>query len=91
MEAGGVDPGEGGGGMTYGCTCGRNPATWMIVHWRCNYSAFNGYRHTPSDYSLVTCLKCRRSWRTKAAYTNTLPVLTNIQRERWSQGTLISV
>jgi hypothetical protein len=40
---------------------------------RCNYSAFNGYRRTPSDYSLVGCKTCGISWRTKAAYVDGLP------------------
>jgi hypothetical protein len=34
----------------------------------CNYSAFNGYHWTPSDYSEVRCSECRTSWRTKARY-----------------------
>ena len=38
-----------------------------------NYSAFNGYRWTPSDYSQVACTDCGATWRTKAAYVDTLP------------------
>ena len=75
----------------YGCTCLPAERTWVIVRWRCNYSAFNGYRHTPSDYSLVACLKCERSWRTKAAYVSTLPILTENQRQEWNQRTLKSL
>lgn len=33
-----------------------------------NYSAFNGYRFTPSDYSSVRCLTCGQSGRTNAAW-----------------------
>ena len=39
----------------------------------CNYSAFNGYHRTPSDYSGVSCRGCGKCWRTKAAYVNALP------------------
>jgi hypothetical protein len=39
----------------------------------CNYSAFNGYHFTPSDYSAVQCLTCGASWRTKAKYVSDLP------------------
>lgn len=49
-------------------------------HWRvrvrnANYSAFNGGRRTPSDYSALTCTLCGGSWRTKAAYVDELPDL----------------
>lgn len=75
----------------HGCTCPISPrSSWVVVHWRCNYSAFNGYRHTISNYSLVSCLKCHRSWRTKAAYVNSLQVLTGTQVSMWSRGTLIT-
>jgi hypothetical protein len=45
---------------------------WFVYKRFCNYSAFNGYRYTPSDYSSVCCPKCHRVWRTKAAYINEL-------------------
>jgi hypothetical protein len=55
-------------------TCGReHRASWVVVHRHCNYSAFSGYRYTPSDYSLVTCEDCGRRWRTKAEYVTALP------------------
>jgi hypothetical protein len=47
--------------------------TWVVVHRKCNFSAFSGYRRTPSDYSLVLCTACGRRWRTKALYVDTLP------------------
>lgn len=60
-----------------GCTC---PGTrdekiknWVVVHYRCNYSAFSGYKRTTSDYSAVKCLKCLSRWRTKADYVLLLP------------------
>jgi hypothetical protein len=48
---------------------------WAVVQRRCNHSAFNGYRRTPSDYSLVVCTAsgCTGAWRTKAAYVQALP------------------
>lgn len=46
---------------------------WRVVHRRCNYSAFNGYRRTSSRYSLLVCLTCERRWRTAAGYVETTP------------------
>ncbi len=63
-------------------------ANWVVVHYGCNHSSFNGNRWTPSQYSLVACLKCRGSWRTKAHYVFTLPNLTERERAAWAQGTL---
>lgn len=40
----------------------------VVIDRLCNYSAFNGYRYTPSDYSAVLCTTCGASWRTKAAW-----------------------
>ncbi len=63
---------------SYACNCHRRYAVdfrekfWRIVHFMCNYSAFNGYRRTSSDYSCVRCLNCGRYWRTKAGYVYTL-------------------
>ena len=33
---------------------------------RCNFSAFNGYKYTPSRYSGVRCRSCNWPWRTLA-------------------------
>jgi hypothetical protein len=41
---------------------------WVVVDRYCNYSAFNGYHRTYSDYSGLKCLSCGQPWRTKAAY-----------------------
>ena len=61
------------------CRCGNRDA-WRVVHYRCNYSAFNGYHYTPSDYSAVGCLTglggCGARWRTKAQYVNYLRRVT---------------
>lgn len=60
------------------CTC---PGTrkermknWQVVVYKANYSAFNGYAYTPSDYSQVCCTGtgCNGAWRTKAPYVNEL-------------------
>lgn len=39
-----------------------------VVDRYCNYSAFNGYHRTPSDYSRVECQDCGTHWRTRAAW-----------------------
>ncbi len=41
---------------------------WIVYKRNCNYSAFNGYHYTPSDYSALQCHSCRAIWRTKANY-----------------------
>lgn len=59
------------------CRCGNRTA-WYVVTYRGNFSAFNGYRFTPSDYSEVTCRVvqggCGARWRTKAKYVDSLPM-----------------
>lgn len=45
---------------------------WVVWQRKCNHSAFNGYKYTPSDWSSVACNQCRCSWRTKAKYVNKL-------------------
>lgn len=59
---------------TDGVTCREQShrPRWVVVHRRCNYSAFSGYHFTPSDYSLVACSECGKRWRTKALYVNEL-------------------
>jgi hypothetical protein len=49
------------------CTC-IDISGWRVWHRHCNYSAFNGYRETPSNYSRMICLNCAANWRTKAQY-----------------------
>lgn len=48
--------------------CLAKPELWRVVDRHCNYSAFNGHRYTPSDYSFCKCTKCGHGWRTKADY-----------------------
>lgn len=60
------------------CTCGRkrgDHSDLKVVMYRRNYSAFNGYHYTPSDYSEVRCTRPGYigRWRTKAAYVEGLP------------------
>lgn len=56
------------------CTCKvKDRKNWRVSAYRCNYSAFNGYARTPSQYSGLYCTKCRGVWRTKAAYVDELP------------------
>lgn len=57
---------------TMACMAGHR-AWWWCYQYRCNFSAFNGYHQTPSDYSGVKCEHCGRRWRTKAAYVEGLP------------------
>lgn len=45
---------------------------WVVDAYRCNHSAFNGHRYTPSAYSAVSCTVCGYGWRTKAAYVEKL-------------------
>lgn len=61
-----------------GCRCeDHSREGWRIVHYRSNYSAFNGYKYAPSAYSLVQCLTCGARWRTKAAYVEMLERMTH--------------
>lgn len=65
------------------CKCGEHkkpPAQrrWVVLQRYCNYSAFSGYRYTPSDYSCLQCHVCGTVWRTKAAYVSTLPNGSNL-------------
>lgn len=40
--------------------------------YKCNYSAFSGYKYTASAYSAIQCLECGSRWRTRAAYVDEL-------------------
>lgn len=56
---------------------------WRVVDRHCNYSAFNGYHRTPSDYSKLLCLFCWRVWRTKGQYADVLPELSEAEYDEW--------
>jgi len=63
--------------VSFSCNCAerKKPVTernWIVVNRECNYSAFSGYRWTPSRYSLVHCRECRALGRTKAKYVDQL-------------------
>lgn len=63
--------------QTLGCRCEpKHRWRWAVIVRNGNYSAFNGYRFTPSDYSSVVCLPrrdgCGAVWRTNARYVATL-------------------
>lgn len=71
------------------CNCGERlisleERNWVIQDYKCNYSAFNGYRRTPSDYSCILCKTCGRSWRTKAKY---VEKLREIEGRKWKDRT----
>lgn len=66
----GSDRGQGRGG----CTDRKvHRPSWYVTVRNANYSAFNGGRRTPSEYSEVRCPLCSARWRTKAAYVDELP------------------
>jgi hypothetical protein len=64
----------------FACTDKSHKGTWAVMVRNANYSAFNGYHYTPSDYSLVHCGTCDASWRTKAGYVSTLPDAPRAER-----------
>ena len=59
--------------MSGGAACTAKGHRHVVVDRRCNYSAFNGYRRTPSRYSLIRCMDTGTFWRTAAAYVDALP------------------
>lgn len=67
------------------CRCGKREL-WRVWTRNGNYSAFNGYRFEPSDYSEVACELelggCGARWRTKARYVAELPDSEVAQRLR---------
>ena len=59
--------------------CDRN---WVIVNYKCHFSAFSGYHCTASDYSTVKCLACGAVGRTKAKYVDKLRCATDEEAMR---------
>lgn len=70
------------GGQACTCWVQIHGKRWAVTQRRCNHSAFNGYRETPSAYSEVVCLNCHARWRTKAAYVDALPDATSEEHIR---------
>lgn len=63
------------GGKACACPEKKKPMdqrVWHVLQWRSNHSAFNGYHHTPSNYSSVQCAACGAVWRTNAPYQDVL-------------------
>ncbi len=60
----------------WACPAPSHRPAWRVLHRNGHYSAFNGYRWTPSAYSRLRCLICFRSWRTKAAYVARIPTIS---------------
>lgn len=60
-------------GSSPACTDRKSGHRHVVTARRCNYSAFNGYHRTPSEYSEVWCVDTRMVWRTKSAYVDQLP------------------
>lgn len=56
--------------------CDAPPAEWRVTDYKCNYSAFNGYHYTPSNYSQVRCLRCGWFWRSNGKYVDGLATAT---------------
>jgi len=68
---------------SFGCKCEERQKpiaerNWLILKYRCHYSAFAGYHRTWSKYSTVICKTCGVSGRTKADYVDTLKALGKI-------------
>lgn len=62
---------------SFGCKCPErqkptDARNWVVLSRNCNYSAFNGYHKTYSEYSTVSCLSCRAVGRTKAGFVHSL-------------------
>lgn len=60
------------------CVCPKGKGKLVCTMYKCNYSAFNGYRKTFSDYSQIVCRRCGAVWRSKGKFVDTLPKEENI-------------
>lgn len=68
------------GGDVCKCSEAKKPIEkrdWIVIQYKSNRSAFNGYRRVNSEYSCINCLKCNFTWRTKAKYVD---VLKNLEK-----------
>lgn len=48
-------------------------ATWRVVYRECHHSVFGGGHYQPSRFSMLICLKCKATWRTKQTYVASVP------------------
>jgi hypothetical protein len=46
---------------------------WVVTTRNGNYSAFNGYHFTPSNYSQLHCFRCGVYWRSSGRYVIKIP------------------
>jgi hypothetical protein len=63
--------------VSFNCKCAERSKPieqrrWVVIRRKCNYSAFNGYKYTPSAYSEIYCQACGGIGRTRAAYVDQL-------------------
>jgi len=63
--------------VSFSCHCKERKKpieqrNWVVIDRECNYSAFNGYHYTYSEYSAVLCKSCGVFGRTKAKYVDDL-------------------
>lgn len=70
--------------MSGGYTCGHasHRPQWRVLVRNANYSSFNGGHRTPSAYSALFCLTCKRRWRTKAEYVKDTPGMNPEERQK---------
>ncbi|QOP66223.1 hypothetical protein SEA_DANIELLEIGNACE_83 [Arthrobacter phage DanielleIgnace] len=62
--------------MKWSCSDKTHRPYWFVSERRVNFSAFNGYHRTPSDWSRIFCPLCpaqKCTWRTKAKYVDEIP------------------
>jgi hypothetical protein len=79
------------GGRSCYCPEKQKPVkdrAWRVLLRRGNRSAFNGYRWAPSDYSAVTCIDCRATWRTRASYVDFLSDWNQAEEENRKKNLL---
>jgi hypothetical protein len=50
----------------------ERPRQWFVLTRNSSRSAFNGYRETWSDFSLIACRVCGAHWRTKSTFVSKL-------------------
>ena len=78
------------GGRSCQCPESKKPIAeraWRIIDYKCNYSAFSGYRQTASDYSKLRCSKCRTIWNTKANYVDHVLMQSEAEKSAWLANT----